>query len=243
MSAPLLLVHGAYHGAWCFDEWIGAFEAAGVQAAAVDLRGHGALAPAGLSPETRVADYSSDVRRAAERLPAPPVLVGHSMGALVTMAAAQEMRVSGLVLVAPSPPGNLPGARRVPPVPEEVLRPPPGLDEVRERFLGRDPSVDAAGYAARLCPESPAALNERYELRVAIDPAQVRVPVLVLEAGLDDPLRHPAGQDAAIARFFGGTHLLLPEAPHCMMVGRSAQASARLVAEWLQDRRLGARRS
>ena len=42
---PVLLVHGAYHGAWCWDGWVERLDAEGWAVHALDLRGHGGLAP------------------------------------------------------------------------------------------------------------------------------------------------------------------------------------------------------
>ncbi|HIC81784.1 MAG TPA: hypothetical protein EYP07_12600, partial [Kiloniellaceae bacterium] len=39
----LLFVHGAHHGAWCFAAYLAFFDALGIPAAALDLRGHGGL--------------------------------------------------------------------------------------------------------------------------------------------------------------------------------------------------------
>jgi len=41
-APPLLFVHGAWHGAWCWDEhFLGYFSERGFSAHAVSLRGHG----------------------------------------------------------------------------------------------------------------------------------------------------------------------------------------------------------
>ena len=43
--APLVFVHGAWHGAWCWDEhFLGHFAAKGYRAIALDLRGYGMVA-------------------------------------------------------------------------------------------------------------------------------------------------------------------------------------------------------
>ncbi|MGZ4769676.1 MAG: alpha/beta fold hydrolase, partial [Ilumatobacteraceae bacterium] len=43
MSDPtIVLVHGAWHGAWCWDLVRERLESAGVHVVAVDLPGHGA---------------------------------------------------------------------------------------------------------------------------------------------------------------------------------------------------------
>ncbi|WP_137176606.1 alpha/beta hydrolase [Roseomonas sp. AR75] len=231
----LLCIPGAYHGAWCYEAWLDAFAAAGIASAALEKRGHGTLRGR-LDPMTGIDDFAADAAEAAAALGAPPVLVGHSLGALIAMRAAQRLMpggVSGLVLVAPSPPGNLPGAAKVPLVPEGALRPPPDLATTAERFLGGDTPEWLPEYQRKLSPESPRAMNERYDLRLPVDPAHLAgLPVFVLEAGRDDAARHPPGQDAAIAAFLGGTHALLPDAPHCFMLGDWAAESAAAVIAW-----------
>ncbi|WP_158287566.1 alpha/beta fold hydrolase [Falsiroseomonas bella] len=236
-APPLLFVPGGYHGAWCYAGYLDDCAAAGIAAAAAEPRGHGVLAADGLHPGSGLADYAADVAEASRHLASlagtAPVLVGHSLGALVVAMAAHLAPGSGLVLLAPSPPGNLPDAQPVPPVPEDRLRPPPSRAEALARFFGgvRPRGLDA--WCARLCPESPRALNDRYLLRVGVDPAPLRrLPSLCIEAGREDPARHPAGQDEAVAAFYGARHLLLPEAPHCLMVGPAGAESAAIIRAW-----------
>ncbi|MFB9971228.1 alpha/beta fold hydrolase [Pseudoroseomonas cervicalis] len=241
-APPLLLVPGGYHGAACWAEWRAALAALGLPAAALDLRGHGALAGAAFPPDTGVADYAADVGEAArairERTGRAPVLVGHSLGALVVLAAAAAAApCAGLALLAPSPPGNLPGVAAVPEVPEGRLLPPPAEAVAVARWMGGRalPAPAHEAWLAELCPESPRALNDRYALRIRVEPAALRgIPVLVMEAGRDDAERHPAGQDAALAAFLGGEHLLLPEAPHCLMLGAAGEEAARQLAGWVR---------
>ena len=228
----LLFIPGAYHGAWCYAGWLKTCRAAGIPCAALDYRGHGSLAGAGLAPDTGVEAYADDVVAAARSFSAPSVLVGHSLGGLVAMAAAMRTPLAGLALVAPSPPGNLAGARALPAVDESQLRPVPARAEVLERFLGGHdgPHVDAC--MARLCPESPRALNQRYRLSVPIDARRIAVPALVIEAGLDCGERHPAGQDQAIADFLGGEFVHLAGAPHCMMLGPTCLPALAILLDW-----------
>lgn len=233
----ILCIPGGYHGAWCFAPWMETFAAAGIAAAALEPRGKGTLADQA-SPATGIDDYAADARAAALVLDAPVVLLGHSLGALIAMRAAMRLpRLAGLLLVAPSPPGNMPGVAAVPTVPEGALIPPPGEAVATARFLGGERPGGLDAYRAALSPESPHALNDRYALRVSVDPARfTAVPSLVVEAGRDDAERHPAGQDAAIARFLGGTHLLLPDMPHCMMLAPWAEEAAAPLIAWHRAR-------
>jgi len=99
--APLLFVHGLGHGAWCWEQWMDVAAAAGHATYAVSLRGH-AGSPGRLRT-ARLRGYVDDVVRTAEALPAPPVLVGHSMGGLVVQHALARYAAPAAVLVAPVP--------------------------------------------------------------------------------------------------------------------------------------------
>ena len=82
---PLLFVHGAWHGAWCWTEhFLPYFSAKGYACYALNLRGHGRSSIKGSVRFVRIADYVADVEEVAARIPAPPVLVGHSMGGFIT---------------------------------------------------------------------------------------------------------------------------------------------------------------
>ncbi len=58
----------------------------------------------------------------------------------------------------------------------------------------------------------------------------------MLEAGRDDQARHPPGQDRALAAFLGADHVLLPEAPHCLMLAPWEAAAAAPVIAWYRAR-------
>lgn len=82
-----LLVHGAWHGAWCWETLIETLERRGHAAVAIDLPG----AEAGGKPGWRIkfADYVDAVNAAAEQIDGDVHLVGHSMGGLSISAAAE----------------------------------------------------------------------------------------------------------------------------------------------------------
>jgi pimeloyl-ACP methyl ester carboxylesterase len=92
-TATVVLVHGAWHDARCFERLVAALEARGVPAIAVDRPGHGA------SPEP-LGDVESDaaaVRRALATIDGPVVLVGHSYGGAVITEAGDAPNVTHLV--------------------------------------------------------------------------------------------------------------------------------------------------
>jgi pimeloyl-ACP methyl ester carboxylesterase len=228
----LLFVHGAYHGAWCYAGYLDYFPAHGIACAALDLPGHGWLPPPRDFARHGVRDFGRCVVDAIDLMANAVVLVGHSLGALPALWAATQRDVAGVVLIAPSPPSNVPGAQPLPPVPPGASRAPPGPDEIRRRFASGLACHDIAAIAARLCPESAEALNDRYLLRMEIPPCAISVPGLCLEAGVEDHDRHPPGQDKAIADLYDFEYRRLADLPHCMMYAQGWQDSAEVIREW-----------
>lgn len=129
----LLLVHGSGSGPWAFDGWERDFP--GAEVVAVDLQEGLDVAHA------TIEDYAAAVVRAARELPRPLALVGWSLGGLVTMVAAGDIRPEALVLLEASPPLEVQGLRDVEPRPgtfdpvEAGGRPPPGVRYRRESSL------------------------------------------------------------------------------------------------------------
>src|SRR5262252_3522853 len=68
----VILVHGAANSARVWTFWQGELARRGWSSHAIDLRGHGASAPAELDT-TRMADYADDVVALARALREPPV--------------------------------------------------------------------------------------------------------------------------------------------------------------------------
>ena len=102
---PLLFVHGAAHGAWCWaDHFLGFLADRGFDAYALSLRGHGKSGGRERLRWTSLADYVDDVERVAAGLPREPVVVGHSIAAQYLA----RRRPAAAGLLAPAPPGGMP---------------------------------------------------------------------------------------------------------------------------------------
>ncbi len=83
-----VLVHGSWHGAWCWYKIVPLLEKAGHKAIAVDLPGHGRdwRRPA----EVTLQDYVDAVINALDEQSQPVILVGHSRGGIVISQAAEQ---------------------------------------------------------------------------------------------------------------------------------------------------------
>jgi len=87
-SAPtVVLVHGAWHGAWCWERVIRALADRQVRAIAVEL------------PYTRWEDDISHLRSVVRAVEGPVVLVGHSLGGGAVCEVSDEPSVAALSFV------------------------------------------------------------------------------------------------------------------------------------------------
>jgi pimeloyl-ACP methyl ester carboxylesterase len=83
-----ILVHGAYHGAWCWQPLIERLQASGHKAIAPDLPGHGHVDE--WIGNQDMTQYADAIVKALDDAPAPVTLVGHSMSGAVVAAAAER---------------------------------------------------------------------------------------------------------------------------------------------------------
>lgn len=103
---PLLFVHGELGGSWAWERFLGYFAGRGWEGHALNLRNHywsQTADPAELSFES----FVDDVGAAMDRLGSSVVAVGHGMGGLLVLKAAERHPVSGIVLVASELPGDV----------------------------------------------------------------------------------------------------------------------------------------
>jgi pimeloyl-ACP methyl ester carboxylesterase len=88
--STFVLIHGAWHGAWCWDKVAPLLEQAGHEVVRFDLPGHGEdRTPAA---EVTLEGYTVRVVEALDALAEPVVLVGHSLSGTVTSQAAERHR-------------------------------------------------------------------------------------------------------------------------------------------------------
>src|SRR6202790_5749340 len=85
--ATFLLVHGAFHGAWCFGKLTTELGRRGQRAVAIDL-------PGGGDDQTPIGEVSLDrnaaaIAKAVQRESKPVILFGHSLAGVSISAAAE----------------------------------------------------------------------------------------------------------------------------------------------------------
>lgn len=170
-NVPVVLVHGAWHGAWCWASLQAELERRGIASYALDLPGHGAST----LPLGDLHGDAAHVAASIDALGRDVVLVGHSYGgAVITEASVRTAHVRHLVyltafvldaeqslmeLYASMPPIETPlsAAMVVQDDGTSVIDPAAAVTA----FYAKCPAPVAAAAIERLCPQPFAAFTQK----------------------------------------------------------------------------------
>ena len=249
-STPLLFVHGAWHGAWCWAEYfLPYFAEHGYTSHAIDLRGHGKSEGANRLCWTGISHYVSDVGQIVDQLDEAPVLIGHSMGGLVVQKYLEsDSRIPAAVLLASVPPT---GAVRT--TLNIALRHPVAFlkanttlklypivstpELTREAFFSADMHEEKVrGYHQRIQNESYRAFLDMMLLTLP-RPKRVKTPVLVLGAANDTIFSN--NEVHASAKAYRTQAEIFDDMAHDMMLEAGWQSVADRILSWLEERGMG----
>ncbi len=225
-------MHGGFHGAWCWSQTLTFLAARNAAGAAIDLRGHGGLPQDGSFLSAGVDVMTQDVLEAMRKVSAP-ILVGHSLGALIAMKAATQVPLRGLILLAPAAPSGVTQCHPLPRFPAGHAVQPPARARARKWFMAGTAAPDMTSYLAQLCPESPALLNECFHDGVTIERAALSCPILCLSGAKDDSPLHPRGQDRLVAAHYGAALKIIEPSGHCLMLDDGWRETAAAIHTWM----------
>lgn len=244
---PLLFVHGAYVAAWCWEEhfqpW---FARHGWATYAVSLSGHGNSRRREHLDSYSLDDYVRDVAEVAAKLPAPPILVGHSMGGMVVQKYLEQYDAPATVLMSAVPPQGLMGSAF-----GLMLKRPNLLADLNNIMTGNDVNIDslrealfhqpvAAGDLLRYYhlsqPESHRAIWDMSLFNLPQPARMHRASMLILGAEHDSLI--PPDQVHMTALTYGRQAEIVPGIGHGMMLERDWEKVAIRIADWLAERRL-----
>jgi pimeloyl-ACP methyl ester carboxylesterase len=251
--APLMFVHGAYVGAWCWAEhFLPWFAARGFPAYALSLRGHGESAGRERLHSFGLADFADDLETALEGLEQPPVLIGHSMGALVVQkylergAGRAARRAAAVAFLCPVPPfGVLPSTFTLawtrPALFTEINALAAGHNVSRSAlhealFAGPVDSEHIERYYARMQPESRRALLDMTWWGLPQTWRLDLPPALVLGAERDALIA--ASVARATAELLSAQYRELPGLGHAVMLDPGWRTAAEAIEGWLAEQGL-----
>ncbi len=245
-ETPLVFVHGGFVGAWCWHvHFLEYFAAQGFHAIAPSLRGHGQSGGRERLDHAGIREYVADLARVIDSLDGPPpVLVGHSMGALVVQRYLEQYPASGAVLMAPIPTQGLLGSTLRMAWSDPMLLTQYGLmqwmggssvnDDIARRavFSKRLPAAQSARYRDHIQPESQRALWEM-NVHPAGRPWLVERALPIQVLGAEEDALFTRAESEAVARLWQAPFESIPAVAHAMMLEPHWQYAADAIVRWL----------
>lgn len=236
---PLLLVHGAYTGSWMWSKYIPHFIREGWSCYVMNLRSHYRSRVLDMTQIT-FEDYLEDIREVMKEVIAErgeaPIVIGFSMGGILSQKLAETEAFAGLVLMdssvcrevhdlvpysdlSPSTPGNV--------VPAPVRAEEASIDESSE---------DIAFQQKYLTMESAPAFSAFSffygAAGISVDSRAVHCPCLVVHA-VNNEEEDRRGQ--ANANYFRAEYRGLWNTTHTgLLVGQRYLEGVQMVLEWLK---------
>jgi len=217
---PFLLIHGIWAGAWLFEKWIDFLCEKDFRVYTVDLHGE--------SPnigKVSIFRYIEDVKKIIEKI-GEVIVVGHSMGGLITQAVTQNNPlVKGAVFVTSAPPKGVSFKINFGLVPKmlkpkyisSVLFNKPFLVSIKDLLdWALTELEDPEFIAEKLVPESGKAMKEILFKKVIVDENKISCPTMVI--GGEKDLMLPVSIQKNIAKkynsqfkTFNSGHILMME--------------------------------
>lgn len=249
---PIVHIHGMAGFAGYLDKLMRYFAERGFVSLAPDIMGHGERSHEH-DPWNSVNDYVEDVADfldviVRDRHAHSPVLVGHSMGGVISAKLSERSDVSHTIMITPAPPAGvlfLPGG---------MIR--LGIEDVLTVFsmaiggkrkalskkfiesLFADPvrSKDVIDiWLKREIPsESLVAALELGGSMIRVDREKVGAKMLVVGAGRDVVI-HPS-VSKRVAKYFSADHIMLPELGHMCPFEFGWEDTARAILVWMKEK-------
>jgi pimeloyl-ACP methyl ester carboxylesterase len=242
-QTPLLLQHGAWHGAWCWQSWMDYFASLGYEVHAISLPGHGnsPLHKQHINLYT-LNDYVEILGDRITAIFPTPVVIGHSLGGAILQKYLERHQLPGAVLLASLPATGMLGMifRLLRHHPVEMLT---GLlttntyhwvgtpELAQELFLSADTTVDVHQLHRQLVKES-----YTVGLQILLTFAKINIassPVLTLSGARD--VIFTLDEEKATADKYKTELVVFKGQAHNLMMEPASQEVANTIDHWITD--------
>lgn len=258
-SQHVLLIHGTWCNGDNWGEFATALEARGYTVHTPTLRHHGnpkindIWGNAQKVSKVGLLDYVADLKELVDTMDSPPIIIGHSLGALLAQLLADRVPHVGVMLLGPAPSAGIfayyPSmtALWMRYLPQWIMSKamyPVSYKSWTKYICNETPTDISEAYYATLCAEAGTAYREMalwYTDRrraAKVDYRASDAPVLVI-TGSRDKCTHP-GIGRAIAKKYGqnATYVELEGSDHMMTVGKYLPQTLSAIDTWAADNKL-----
>ncbi len=240
----ILFVHGAWHGAWCWEKYFMPFFAEqGYDNYALTLRSHEKPGRVKGINKISFTNYIEDLVQAVNQLDQSPIIIGHSMGGLILQKYLEKHTCKKAIFLAAAP---LSGLLRlslnlfvstryalISALMMDLYRAVDHIDKIKWSFFSADvPQADLQFCKDNICAESYLAYLFMMLPRVKVN-ADLQVPTLVV-SGESDRL-FIIKEQKAIATAFKSDLVIIPNIAHDMMLDTNWKMAATAIQNWLEE--------
>ncbi len=244
---PLVFLHGAWHAAWCWENFLPYFNDQGYEVHALSLRGHGKSEGRERIRWFSSHEYVADLASVVGSLSVPPVLIAHSMGGYIAQKYLETHDLPAAVFLATIPTvGIIPmilrmlGRHPVSTLKALALMNPwyfVSTPALAKDYLFSDdyPDEKFLEYYPYIQPESFRTALEAALLNLP-RPRKVKTPLLVL--GAENDRVFSVSEQRKTASAYKTKASIYPRMGHDMMLEAGWQAVADHILNWLRSRGL-----
>lgn len=232
---PLLFVHGAYTGSWMWSKYLPHFIREGWKCYVMNMRSHYKSRQMDMTNIT-FEDYLEDAKRIIAECGTPPIVIGFSMGGILSEKLAETVEIAGLVLI-----DSVISREVYEAVPYQqsgqlfqgLVAPAPARDELTSIDESEE---DIAFQRKYLAMESAKAFNAfiftAESKGISIDSSLIKCPCLVINAvnNDDDDRRGRLTAEHLRAEYRGLWHTTHTG----VLVGQRYQEAVQAIIEWLE---------
>lgn len=250
---PILFVHGAWHGAWCWEPFfMPHFVENGYTCYALSLRGHGNSPTTKMMRLNSAHDYVADVAKVADQIETEtgtrPIIIGHSMGGYITQKYLEKHSTPAAILLA-----SVPVFGAFPFLISMIMRHPITMlkavlfahnyhivaDADRAHKLFFSPSVPAESvreYQKLMDDESTRIIFDTILLARA-SPKKINTTRMLVIAAENDKV-FPVKHEQLTATAYGTEAIIMPNLAHDVMLDTEWQTVADQILTWLNAQNL-----
>jgi pimeloyl-ACP methyl ester carboxylesterase len=244
---PIVCLHGASGGAWMWEGYLKILAERGRYAVALSLRGHGHSEGYEDVQSATFDDYADDLHRVFAELSEPPILIAHSLGALLAQRLLGRSKMRAAVLMAPLPPegmgllsvrlfatmpsGWLDAAKMV------IGLTPPVVGPIKDLIFSDRLTPSEIDYLmANMVPESARALTEAHLPQPIMPAFLAGVPTLTIAGELDRLVPREFARRTAVYHL--GDYFEAKGLGHLLHVEPKTDDIAHTTIDWLEDKGL-----
>ncbi len=246
-KTPILMQHGMWHGAWCWQHWQALLAGWGWESHAFSLPGHAGSPTQRPIPLCTLDYYLSFLKAEVDRLPQRPVLMGHSMGGALTQWYLKHVgNLPAVVLVAPwvshstmkdgfwlifnlDPLSNILSSLSWT---SEMVRNP---YRAARALITEGALYTPQALHAKLGPESVIVMYQ-HNPPFWSPPEEVNTPMLWLAGERDAVVDEPSERRSAA--YYNADYVMVEEAGHNLMMEHNYRQTAKTIHNWLVEQEL-----